>query len=159
MRTTGEYISKSILAAFVATLMMAALLWLQQYLMVITQFDLIQILSAALGQPDQPAVGWIAFFVIHTMLWGSLFGLFSPYLVGRLWLRGIEFSILAWIALMVIIMPVAQHDFFALDLNMKTPLFSLALYIIFGGMMGAVFSQLVLQRSGPAERLHQSVRL
>ncbi len=158
MRSTGEYLSKAILGAFAGTLVISALLWLQHALNLLPHVDFIQSLSNAAGRPDQPAIGWLIHFILNTLIWGSLFGLLSPYFVGRLWLRGMEFALIGWLAMMLIAAPLGNHELFYTDWGIEAPVWSLVLHIVFGAVMGAVYSQLILQRSAPAAGIHSPMR-
>lgn len=107
--------------------------------------------------PAVPIMGWIAHFAIGTVLWGLIFA--ATY---RAWpgsaavVKGIEFSIIAWLAMMLIVMPMAGAGLFGMRLGMPAPIATLVLHIIYGAVLGFVYAK--LQASGASERARESAR-
>lgn len=100
-----------------------------------------------------PAAGWIAHFVIGTVLWGGLFAWLDPNLPGGShWAKGIVFSTGAWLLMMILVMPMAGAGLFGMNLGIMAPIMTLILHLIFGAVLGGVYA---LERPEPARLQHQ----
>ena len=101
------------------------------------------------GLPASRGVGWLLHFLVGIVLWGLLFvALNSAMPGGSQTVKGIVFSIAAWLLMMIIPMPMAGAGLFAVNLGIGAPIATLILHIIFGAVLGAVYG-LLRKRSGP----------
>ena len=67
----------------------------------------------------------------------------AKVLAGPFWLRGAIFAVGAWLAMMVIVMPLAGNGLFGLGLGgIATPVAALVLHVVFGLVLGAVYGHL-----------------
>ncbi len=136
--TTGNWM-KGMVAGFVATLILSALMAMKAMMGVTPELNPIKMIADMLGA--SPAVGWAMHFMIGTMLWGTLFAWLNPSLPGEShWLRGIVFAVGAWLVMMVVMMPMAGAGLFGSDLGMMAPVMTLMLHIVFGFVLGAVYA-------------------
>ncbi len=136
--TSGNWI-KGMIAGFVATVVLSALMIMKAMMGVMPDLNPIQMIADMLGAP--PAIGWMMHFMIGTVLWGTLFAWLDPTLPGeRHWLRGIVFAAGAWLIMMIAMMPMAGAGFFGSHLGMATPVMTLLLHIVFGFVLGAVYA-------------------
>lgn len=85
--------------------------------------------------------GAITFGMIVHLVRGALLGLF--YILGALYLgynvgmiSGLVFSLLPWLVLMLIAMPLMGHRVFAKKLGRKFQVTTLVLHLIFGAVLG-----------------------
>lgn len=78
--TTKNWL-KGILAGFVATVVLSALMLMKAQMGLMPNLNVIAMLSRMMGA-SSPAAGWIPHFVIGTVLWGSLFAWLDPNLPG-----------------------------------------------------------------------------
>lgn len=136
--TTGNLI-KGMVAGFVATVVLSALMLMKTMMGVMPELNPIKMIADMLGGP--PAVGWVMHFMIGTVLWGSLFVWLNPTLPGEShWLKGIVFSAGAWLIMMIVMMPMAGAGFFGSHLGMTAPVMTLMLHVVFGLVLGAVYA-------------------
>jgi hypothetical protein len=132
-------LSAGLLAGFVATVVLSLLMVAKTMMGVMPQLDVIAMLSAMMGgQP--PLVGWLAHFMIGTLLWGGGFALFYGRIPGRGPVaRGVAFGVGAWLAMMVMVMPMAGGGLFGLNFGVMAPVMTLMLHAIFGAVLGGVY--------------------
>jgi hypothetical protein len=88
-------------------------------------------------------LGWLIHFLIGTVLWGGLYALFFDKLptsspVGK----AVVFAVGAWLLMMIMAMPMAGAGLFGLKLGMMAPIMTLVLHVIWGLVLGGVFSGL-----------------
>lgn len=136
---TGANIIKGMVAGFVATVVLSALMLMKTKMGLMPQLDVIDMLTKMMGA-SSPAAGWIAHFGIGTVVWGGLFALLDPSLPGQShWLRGIVFAIGAWILMMIAVMPMAGAGVLGMSLGMMAPIMTFVLHVIFGAVLGATY--------------------
>ena len=117
-------IGRGIAAGFVATVVLSAMMLVKHSMGLMPELDPIAMITAMAGA-NSPALGWIAHFVIGSILWGIGFAVVSPYLPGPFWLRGVIFAVGAWLLMMIVMMPMAGAGLFGLGLSMMTPVATL----------------------------------
>lgn len=62
------------------------------------------------------AMGWIAHFMIGTVVWGIAYAMLYRALPSDTpWLKGVIFGIGAWLMMMIAVMPMAGAGFFRLE--------------------------------------------
>ena len=66
---TGANLLKGMVAGFVATLVLSGLMMMKTKMGLMPELDVIGMLSSMMGV-STPAAGWIAHFVIGTIVWG-----------------------------------------------------------------------------------------
>lgn len=134
-------IGKGVIAGFVATTVLSMLMLMKSAMGLMPELDVVAMLGSMMG--TGPAMGWIAHFMIGSVVWGGLFAVLSPSLPGgSLWLKGVVFGIGAWLLMMVAVMPMAGAGFFGTSLGMAAPVMTLMLHVIFGAVLGGVYSAL-----------------
>lgn len=132
-----------LIAGFVATLVLSALMVMKGAMGVMPQLDPITMLSRMAGAPDATGVGWLLHFLIGTVFWGVLFAWLAPSLPGRGdWANGLIFGAGAWLLMMVAAMPMAGAGLFGLNFGMMAPVMTLMLHLIFGAVLGFTFQKL-----------------
>ncbi len=136
---TGSNIWKGMVAGFVATLVLSALMVMKSMMGLMPELDVIAMLSKMMG--SSLSMGWVAHFVIGTIVWGGLFAWLAPYLtVGSYWLKGVLFGIVAWLMMMIAVMPMAGAGLFGMTFGIMAPIMTLVLHIIFGAVLGVVYA-------------------
>lgn len=144
-------IGNGILAGLIATVVLSVLMILKAAMGMMPQLNAIEMLTnmgtAHAGLPASPVMGWLMHFFIGTILWGVLFALIAPHLGGAYWLRGVVFSIGAWVLMMVIPMPMAGAGLFGLNLGIGAPVATLVLHVIFGAVLGGTYRRLVSRKA------------
>lgn len=137
---------RSMIAGFVATVVLSLLMIMKGMMGVMPQLDVIAMLS----QMSQDMMGlggaglaWLMHFMIGTVLWGILFALLYERLPGAgAVTKGMSFGVLAWLLMMIMPMPMAGAGLFGLGLGMMAPVMTLVLHVIFGAVLGYVFHAL-----------------
>jgi hypothetical protein len=136
--TSGNWL-KGMVAGFVATVVLSALMLMKTMMGVMPELNPIKMMSDMLGAP--PAVGWVMHFMIGSVLWGTLFAWLDPNIPGEgHWLKGILFAIGAWLVMMIVMMPMAGAGLFGSHLGMMAPVMTLILHVIYGFVLGTVYA-------------------
>lgn len=137
---------RSMIAGFVATAVLSALMIMKGMMGVMPQLDVISMLGKMAH--DMMGMGgtglaWFIHFMIGTVLWGVLFALLYGKLPGGSAVaKGMSFGVLAWLLMMVLPMPMAGAGLFGMKIGMMAPVMTLVLHLIFGAVMGFVFRAL-----------------
>ncbi|TDX28352.1 hypothetical protein DFO67_11052 [Modicisalibacter xianhensis] len=79
-------IKNGMIAGFVATIVLSAIMVIKSSMGLMPNLDPIHILAqmmhSRMGLPAKPVLGWIMHFLIGTVLWGILFALRAPRSTG-----------------------------------------------------------------------------
>jgi uncharacterized membrane protein YagU involved in acid resistance len=130
-------IVKGVIAGFAATVVLSLLMMMKSAMGLMPELDIIAMLSAMMGSG----------FMIGSIVWGVLFAFLAPKLPGvSFWLKGVYFGIVAWVLMMVVVMPMAGAGFFGMKFGMVAPVMTLVLHLIYGAVLGGVY--LALQNRG-----------
>ncbi len=81
--------------------------------------------------------------MIGTIGYGVVFALLVGRLPGSTVVQGIILGLIGWLVMMVVIMPMAGAGIFALNLGIMAPIMTAMLHVIFGAVLGYVFSLLI----------------
>jgi hypothetical protein len=126
------------LAGFIGTVVLSALMLVKTMMGVMPELDVAAMIGMMMGA--SVIVGWIIHFMIGTIAWGGGFALLYDVIPGGSAVgKGIVFGVAAWLGMMVMIMPMAGAGLFGMNMGMMAPIMTLALHIVFGAVMGAVF--------------------
>jgi len=140
------HIGKSIIASFVATVVLSLLMVMKMKMGMMPDLNVIKMLTGMthgmIGTPASPLVGWVMHFMIGSVVWGVLFALTHRFLPGGNIVKGILFGVLAWLLMMVMVMPMAGAGFFGLNMGMMAPLMTLVLHLIYGAVLGGTYNKL-----------------
>ena len=131
-------IGRGIVAGFVATFVLSAMMLMKRSMGLMPELDPVAMISAMAGA-SSPVVGWIGHFVIGSIFWGGGFAIVSPYLPGPYRLRGTIFALGAWLMMMMVVMPMAGAGWFGLGLGVMAPVVTLALHVVFGLVLGTIY--------------------
>jgi uncharacterized membrane protein YagU involved in acid resistance len=131
-----------LLAGFTATVVLSALLWLKSAAGLLPGLDTIELLADLAyryaGLPASANVGWLMHFAIG-LVWGGLFGAIAERMPSEGYpVKGMVFGVLAWLLMMLVLMPVAGAGLFAMTIGLMAPLATLVLHLVFGAVMGFV---------------------
>lgn len=152
----GSY-SKAIGAGFIATVVLSIIMILKGIMGLMPQMNAIAMLTqmahGMVGMPASPAVGWVLHFLIGSVLWGVLYALLYAKLPGASALpKALTFSVLAWLLMMLIVMPMAGQGLFGLGIGIMAGVATLVLHLIWGLALGVTYRLL----GGPSGAEHQS---
>lgn len=127
-----------LVSGFVATVVLSVMMLAKGMMGIMPELDVIAMLSAMMSMPA--AAAWLAHFMIGTVAWGGGFAILQAVLPGSSSIaKGIVFGILAWLGMMIMIMPMAGAGFFGMNLGIIAPMMTLVLHIIFGAVLGKTF--------------------
>jgi hypothetical protein len=132
---------KSIVAGFVATFALSIIMVMKATMGLMPELNVITMLSNMMSGPS--VVGWMAHFVIGTVVWGGTFAFLNRYLSGNVTVfTGIAFGAAAWLMMMVAVMPMAGAGLFGLGLGVVAPILTLMLHAIYGAVLALAFNRL-----------------
>jgi len=142
------HIGKGIIAGFIATVVLSALMVMKMMMGMMPDLNAIKMLTGmahhAIATPATPLVGWLLHFMIGTLVWGYLFALLFEHLPSKsAAIKGVLFGTAAWLMMMVAVMPMAGAGFFGLHLGIGAPIATLMLHWVYGAVLGTAFGKLV----------------
>ncbi|MDA3858408.1 MAG: hypothetical protein PF480_09280 [Roseovarius sp.] len=141
-------IAYGIIAGFVATLVMSALMMAKTMMGIMPELNPIHMMSEMMG--GSVAMGWMGHFAIGIIAWGAGFAIANRLIPGKSQItKGILFGIAAWLMMMVAVMPMAGAGLFGLNIGMMAPVMTLMLHVIFGAVLGMVFASLSAREVQP----------
>ena len=136
--------TKGMVAGFVATLALTALLMLKSTMDLAPHLNIIR-LHTQLGSIGTVAA-WMDHFIVGTLVWGLLFGAFDAiYEKGAYWLKGVIFGVFAWLMMMVLFMPMAKAGFFGSKIGIEAPLVTLLYHLVYGVVLGITYGLLTVR--------------
>ena len=132
---------KGMVAGFVATLVLSALLLLKGSMNIAPELNIIRLL-VSLGSIQQVAA-WMDHFIVGVVIWGLLFGAYDAVAErpGH-WLKGIIFGLFAWLMMMVVFMPLAKAGLFGNRIGIMAPLVTLVYHLVYGVVLGTTYGLL-----------------
>jgi hypothetical protein len=136
-------ISKGILAGFIATLVLSALMIMKTMMGLMPQLDVIAMLSGMLGVSS--AIAWIVHFAIGTLGYGITIALLARSLPSSAIVTGLILGTAGWLVMMVVLMPMAGKGLFGMNLGIMAPIMTLMLHLIFGAVLGWVYGKTTKQ--------------
>ena len=126
------------LAGFVATAVLSAMMVAKGMMGVMPELDVVAMLGMMMGAPA--IIGWLAHFMIGTLAWGGGFAvLYGVIPGGSALIKGIVFGVAAWLAMMIMVMPMAGAGLFGMNFGVMAPMMTLVLHIVFGAVLGGVY--------------------
>ncbi|MBT6177607.1 MAG: hypothetical protein HOI23_10195 [Deltaproteobacteria bacterium] len=142
-------ITEGIKAGFIGTVAMSAIMFAKDMMGVMPELNVIHMLANMMGM--SVLMGWVMHFMIGSLVWGVGFTIIYTLLPGKsATTKGISFGVLAWLGMMVMVMPMAGAGLFGLNMGIVAPMMTLMLHIVFGWVMGRVFtSQSIADDSEP----------
>ena len=138
---------RAMIAGFAATVVLSILMLMKTMMGIMPGLDIAAMLAKMMGAPDAPILGWVGHFMIGTIGYGIVFALLAGRLPGSLVVQGVIVGVLGWLAMMVVIMPMAGAGLFGLNFGIMAPIMTLMLHIIFGAVLGYVYGRSVVHTS------------
>lgn len=130
---------RGVRAGFIATLVLSALMVAKHLAGWVPALDAVHMLHRLIGGPA--VLAWLAHGAIGTVIWGGVFGLLDGRGPGRSWpAYGVFFGVMAWLAMMLVFLPVVGDGFFGLALGWRVAGAALALHVVYGGVLGLVYA-------------------
>ncbi|MES1955044.1 DUF6789 family protein [Salinisphaera hydrothermalis] len=136
---------KGVVAGFIATVVLSILMIIKAFSHWLSAFNAIEAIHRLTG--GLLVMGWVGHFVIGAILWGVLFALLYRRLPGNRGLvRGIVFGLFAWLAMMLLFLPVTGYGFFGIAIGWPLIGFTLAMHVVYGSVLGMSYASLTGQR-------------
>lgn len=133
-----QNLSAGLLAGFVATAALSAVMVMKSAMGIMPKLDVIQMLAGMTG--GSLALAWVAHFMIGTLAWGGAYGVFYRQIPGNgPVVKGLMLGLVAWGMMMIAVMPVAGGGLFGMGMGMVAPVMTLALHLMFGAVLGLVY--------------------
>lgn len=132
---------KGIVAGLAATLVLSMIMVAKGMMGLMPELNVIAMLSSMM-KVAMP-LGWVIHFMIGTLVWGIGFSVVTGILPGGSDItKGIIFGIVAWLIMMLMVMPMAGAGLFGLNMGIMAPVMTLTLHAIYGAVLGFVFGKL-----------------
>jgi hypothetical protein len=132
---------KGMIAGFVATLVLSALMLLNSALDLMPQINIIRLLTS-MGTIST-ASAWMDHFIVGVVIWGLLFAVYDGVAIRpAYWLKGIIVGVFGWLMMMVAFMPLAGAGFFGAKIGIASVAGLLVLHLIYGVVLGATYGLL-----------------
>lgn len=132
-------IKAGILSGLVATIVLSIIMIIKAKMGVMPELNAIKMLAGMMGAPL--VMGWLAHFMIGTVIWGILFAVMVNKLSGSVIGNAIIFSVGAWLLMMVGPMPMAGAGMFGLHIGIMAPIATLMLHLIWGVVLGISYKR------------------
>ncbi|MEO5734168.1 MAG: DUF6789 family protein [Rubrivivax sp.] len=146
-------IGKGFIAGLAATVVLSALMVLKSMMGFLPELDLPKMLATMMGSPGMPLLGWIAHFVIGVVGYGIAIALLDAQLPGRSsTIHGVLIAVAGWLAMMLVLMPMAGAGMFGMSMGPMAPIMTLVLHLIFGAVLGWTYGRLVADTAPDLER-------
>jgi hypothetical protein len=145
---------KGFIAGFIATGVISLIFVGFDTIGVFPELDIVSLIDQ-LGS-IQRGSAWVDHFIVGTALWGPIFTAFESMSDQRWpnWQKGAVFGVIAWLAMMLIFMPVVGggwRNLFGLQLGLVAPVGMLGLHLVYGLVLGVVFD--LLDKKFPSKEL------
>src|SRR5215204_1976975 len=134
---------KGVIAGFIATLVLSALMILNSAIGLMPQIDFVRLLTT-LGTLTT-ASSWMDQFIVGVVVWGLLFAAIDATTTrSAFWMKGMIFGVFAWLMMMVTFMPLAGAGFFGARIGITAVLGLLFLHLVYGVVLGVIYGLLGL---------------
>jgi len=131
---------KGIISGLVATVVLSAMMMIKAKMGVMPELNVISMLAGMMG--GGALIGWLIHFMVG-IGYGIGFSQIHSLLPGKsLIVKGIVIGIIGWLVMMIALMPMMGAGMFAMKMGMMAPVMTLILHIIFGAVLGLVYSRL-----------------
>lgn len=132
---------RGVIAGLIATVVLSVLMVLKGTMGMMPELNVIAMLAGSMG--GDMMMGWIAHFVIGAIIYGLAFANIGSSLPGGGdTVRGITLAVIGWLIMMIVIMPMMDKGFFAMNMGMMAAVATLVLHIIFGAVLGFSYNKL-----------------
>jgi len=133
-------IKAGLISGFIATLVLSLIMVVKAKMGLMPELNAIKMLAGMMHAPL--IMGWVAHFMIGTVVWGLLYSLTMRVLPGGVMGSALIFSVIAWMMMMVGPMPMAGAGLFGLKLGAMAPVATLMLHLIWGAVLGLSYKKI-----------------
>ncbi|MGD9847265.1 MAG: DUF6789 family protein, partial [Variibacter sp.] len=89
-----------------------------------------------------PSLACLVHFIVGSLIWGAAFAAMNDHLYGPSWLRGTLLGIIAWAALVLIVLSLRREGFARIDVALVRSVPMLVLHMIYGALLGSIYAAL-----------------
>lgn len=134
-----ENVTKGALAGLAGTVALSALMVMKEMMGLMPELNVIRMLAGMTG--TSPIVGWLIHFAIGALAWGGIFAILNASIPGgNQVVKGIVLGLVAWLAMMLVVMPMAGQGLFGVAIGPAAPIMTAVLHVVFGAVMGWVYA-------------------
>jgi hypothetical protein len=149
---SGMNVKAGLLAGFIATVALSILMLAKGAMGLMPQLnpidDIVRV-THLLTRLDVPLpLGWLGHFFLGTVIWGLIYAAWHASLPGAPVVKGLIVGAVAWLAMMILFMPLAGHGLFALSLGPPAVVATLVLHLVYGAVLGGVYAKVAHENSG-----------
>lgn len=133
-------ILSGMISGFIATVVLSFIMLMKDQMGIMPELNAIRMMANMMG--TGLAMGWIAHFMIGTVLWGALFALVEDRLPGNTLMSGVVFAVAAWLLMMIGPMPMSGAGLFGMAFGIMAPMATLMMHVIWGLALAFAFERL-----------------
>ncbi len=133
-------LTKGAIAGLLATVILSIVMLIKKHVGFYLDFNPINALASLCHLPS-PSYGWFVHFGIG-VVFGVIFSIIYHKIPGEPRFRGCVFASIAWLFMMVTVMPLSGMGIFAIDANNNIAMFTFMMHLIFGVFLGLIYERL-----------------
>ena len=130
-------LGRGVVAGAVGTAVISLLMLVNARLAAFPNVDMIGIVAAELG--GVRGLAWVVHATVGVLWWGPIYAMLAPVLLGPAWARGLLLGVIAWVLMMVGLMPVLGYGIFGQRLGSEFPIVTGVLHAMFGVALGGPY--------------------
>jgi hypothetical protein len=139
-----DNLKSGVTAGFAATVVLSLLMIAKAMMGLMPELnpikDIVTVGDTVTGLQLPLAAGWVGHFLIGSILSGAIYTLIEPSLPGPAVVKGLIFAVIAWLAMIIVFMPLAGQGFFAMALGLPAVVATLVLHLVYGAVLGVVYA-------------------
>jgi hypothetical protein len=145
MTMTGMNVKAGLIAGFIATVALSIFMIAKSAMGLMAQLnpieDIVHVAQVLTSLDLSLPFGWVGHFFLGTVIWGLIYAALHATLPSAPVVKGLIFGALAWLAMMILFMPLAGHGLFALSLGPQAVVATLVLHLVYGAVLGVVYAK------------------
>jgi hypothetical protein len=145
MTMTGMNVKAGLIAGFIATVALSIFMIAKGAMGLMPQLnpieDIVHVAQVVTSLNLPLPFGWVGHFFLGTVIWGLIYAALHASVPGAPVVKGLIFGALAWLAMMILFMPLAGHGLFALSVGPQAVVATLVLHLIYGAVLGVVYAK------------------
>ena len=145
MTMTGMNVKAGLIAGFIATVALSIFMIAKGAMGLMPQLnpieDIVHVAQVVTSLNLPLPFGWVGHFFLGTVIWGLIYAALQASVPGAPVVKGLIFGALAWLAMMILFMPLAGHGLFALSVGPQAVVATLVLHLIYGAVLGVVYAK------------------
>jgi hypothetical protein len=137
-----QNIFAGLVAGFIATVVLSVMMAINGMMGVTPEQNIAAMIGNMMGASVM--VGWIAKFMIGTIVCGGGFALPYGLIPGdNAVVKGIRFGVAPWVGMMLFLMTMVGSGLFGMIFGIMAPVMTLLLHVVFGAVLGSVYGMLL----------------